>query len=112
MGFYDLPKAEREKCCQDIQNDILRGLRQGDFTVSTAYFNDSDTYIRKAAYLGAGKIFKQKQIDTNTIIAMLDMLIKSDSERIRQTVINAAGEIAMLDFACVEHLFDIARIIR
>jgi hypothetical protein len=34
------------------------------------------------------------------------MFIKSGSERIRQTVINAAGEIAMSDFIRVEHLFD------
>jgi len=33
--------------------------------------------------------------------------MKSDSVRIRQTVINAAGEIAIADFAPVEHLFDI-----
>ena len=38
---------------------------------------------------------------------MLDTLIESDSERVRQTVINAAGEIAVMDFAPVEHLFDI-----
>jgi hypothetical protein len=38
---------------------------------------------------------------------MLDDVINSTSERIRQTVINAAGEIALTDFAPVEHLFDI-----
>jgi hypothetical protein len=38
---------------------------------------------------------------------MLGTFIKSDNERVRQTVINAAGEIAMSDLDCVEHLFDI-----
>ena len=107
MSFYDLSKTEREQKYKGIQNDIASGLHQGEFSVTTAYFDDADTYIRKAAYLGVGKLFKQKNTLINTIVDMLDVLMKSNSERIRQTVINAAGEIAMIDFLCVEHLFDI-----
>jgi len=50
MGFYDLSKIEREHKYESIQDDILRGLRQGEFLVTIAYFSDADTYIRKAAY--------------------------------------------------------------
>ncbi|MDR0766999.1 MAG: HEAT repeat domain-containing protein [Methanosarcinales archaeon] len=107
MGFYDLTKTEREQKYKDIQSDILRGLQNGDFSVTAAYFDDTDTYIRKAAYLGVGKIHKQKLAPIETIIDIFDVLIKSDSERVRQTVINSAGEIAVSDFICVEHLFDI-----
>lgn len=67
MEFYDLTKTVREQRYQDIQNDILQDMRQDDLTLSTAYFDDSDTYIRKAAYLGVGKIFKQKQIDIDAL---------------------------------------------
>jgi hypothetical protein len=107
MGFYDLSKSEREQKYQDIQDDILRGLLQGESDRTAVYFDDADTYIRKAAYLGVGKIYKQDLAPLNDIIDMLDMFMAADSERIRQTVINAAGELAMGDFACVEHLFDI-----
>ena len=49
MSFYDLSKTEREQKYKGIQNDIASDLRQGEFSVITAYFDDADTYIRKAA---------------------------------------------------------------
>jgi hypothetical protein len=107
VGFYDLSKAEREQRYKDIQNDIARDLQGNDYTVTDAYFDDADTYVRKAAYLGVGRLFKHNPAHRNSIVDMLETLIKSGSERIRQTVVNAAGEIAMTDFGCVEHLFDI-----
>ena len=107
MGFYDLPKADREQKYKDIQDDILRCLISDDHAIAAAYFNDADTYIRKAAYLGVGRIYKQELAPEAIVICMLDALMKSDSARVRQTVINAAGEIAIIDFAPVEHLFDV-----
>lgn len=106
MGFYDLSKAEREQRYKDIQEDISRDLLGDDFSITIAYFDDTDTYIRKAAYLGVGRTYKQSPSQINAIVGMLETLIKSESERVRQTVINAAGEIAMTDFNFVEHLFD------
>jgi len=107
MGFYDLAKTEREQRYRDIQADIALDLQNGELSVIAAYFDDADTYIRKAAYLGVGRLYKLSLIPAGVIIRMLDTLIESESEKIRQTVINAAGEIAMSDFICVEHLFDI-----
>lgn len=37
---------------------------------------------------------------------MLDNLFLEDDYKIRQTVINAAGEIGKADFAAVQHIFD------
>ena len=107
MGFYDLTKSEREQKYKDIQFGIMHDLRHGDFSAAAVCFNNFDTYIRKAAYLGVGNLFKLNLAPPADIINMLNVLIKSDSERIRQTVINAAGEIAKSDFLCVERLFDI-----
>jgi len=107
MGFYDLSKTEREQKYKDIQNNILNDLQSDEYTATAAYFNDADTYIRKAAYLGVGRLFKQGLLPSGVITSMLDALMKSGSERIRQTVINAAGEIAVIDIAPVEHLLDI-----
>ena len=107
MSFYDLSKTERDSKYKSIQDDIWGDLQRGKFAITTAYFDDADTYIRKAAYLGVGRLYNLKLASSAIIISMLEMLILSDSERIRQTVINAAGELAMNDFPCVEHLFDI-----
>ena len=136
MAFFDHSKAERERKYHDIQDDIMNDLNQGVFccvqhrkssggtscdpalppprfadahevSVTAAYFDDADTYIRKAAYLGVGRLYKLELSPPKAIVGMLETLMKSDSERIRQTVINAAGEIAMSDSAYVSHLFDI-----
>ncbi|MDR0323803.1 MAG: hypothetical protein LBI12_05075 [Treponema sp.] len=107
MGFYELSKTEREQKCKEIQDNIAKDLRKSKLSATIVYFDDPDTYIRKAAYLGVGKLYNHNLVPPVMVINMLDMLIKSKSERIRQTVINAAGEIAIKHFAPVEHLFDI-----
>jgi vesicle coat complex subunit len=106
MGFYELSKAERELKYKEIQDAIMHGIQNGDISVAGEYFDDADTYIRKAAYLGVGKLYKAGLVTKNEIILMLDALMLSESERVRQTVVNAAGEIAMHDFPCVERFFD------
>ena len=72
------------------------------------YFSDEDTYIRKNAYLATGKIYKEGDTFRKKIISFLDQFFKSDNEKIRQTTVNAAGEIGIKDFETVEHFFDIA----
>jgi vesicle coat complex subunit len=106
MGFYELSKAERELKYKEIQDAILHGIQNDDTGVAGGYFDDDDTYIRKAAYLGVGRLYKSGLVTKSEIILMLDALMLSESERVRQTVVNAAGEIAMQDFPCIEHLFD------
>ena len=91
-----------------IREEILRGLVSADYTVIAAYFDDTDTYIRKAAYTVTGRVYKSKLAPQRDIIRMLGLLIKSESERIRQTVVNAAGETAMNDFTGVEFLYEYA----
>ncbi|MGL6298952.1 MAG: HEAT repeat domain-containing protein, partial [Methanobacteriaceae archaeon] len=46
-------------------------------------------------------------IDKISIIDALEYLIKSNNEKVRQTVINSCGEIAIIEFEPVEHLFEI-----
>lgn len=107
MSFYDLSKEQREQKYSDVQNEILLDLAQGAFSAIYKYFNDADTYIRKAGYLAVGKLYK---IDVNLrmgIVKTLEQLMNEKSERVRQTVINSCGEIAMTDFFAVEHIFEI-----
>ena len=58
MSFYELNKDERAVLYLEIKNKIEADIISGKYTASLTYFADEDTYIRKAAYIGIGKIFK------------------------------------------------------
>lgn len=106
MGFYDLSKEERVKKVADIQYEMEKAFQKGSHIPFLNYFDDEDTYIRKAAYLGVGRIYNQDVSLRNAILETLSTLASHESELIRQTVINAAGEIGMFQFEKVHHFFD------
>ncbi len=106
MAFYDLSKEERTAFVQKIDTDIFDGFQESKDSLVLAYFSDEDTYIRKAAYQAVGKMYKAKLLPTNSIISFLNGLLTSEQEKVRQTVINAAGELGKLNFDAVEHFFD------
>jgi len=107
MTFYDLSKEERlvlvEKINQDIQNDLSSGKTKNIIT----YFSDEDTYIRKTGYLAIGRIFYDKSELQQHILSTLKDLLKSDTDKVRQTVVNTAGEIGKFYFDKVQHFFDV-----
>ncbi len=105
MAFYDLAKEERVKLVGRIHKTILSDLQKNKKTEFLRYFSDEDTYIRKSAYLETGRIYFNYPDLQKKIIAVLDKLLKEKEFKIRQTVINAAGEIGMKDFQPVEHFF-------
>ncbi|MCW3092135.1 MAG: hypothetical protein JWP81_3204 [Ferruginibacter sp.] len=91
--FYDLSKEERVKMVSTICAGIETELGSGELKTTVAYFSDSDTYIRKSAYLSVGRIwFDDKNLQA-AIIKMLDGFFVKDDFKVRQTVINSAGEI-------------------
>ncbi len=108
MGFYDLNKADRillvEKINQEIKNDLVSNKTNCILN----YFSDDDTYIRKAGYLAIGNIFYAETSLQQHILSTLDHLLKSEVEKIRQTTVNAAGEIGKFHFDKVQHFFDTA----
>lgn len=106
MGFYDLSKEERVKRVEKIKKDILSDISANEENYILDYFSDEDTYIRKTAYLSIGKLFKSHPELQSTLIHKLKNLFKSDSEKVRQTTINAAGELGMIDFDAVSDFFD------
>jgi 3-methyladenine DNA glycosylase AlkC len=106
MAFYDLTKEERLKVVAKISKHILHDLEGSKNLKTSAYFGDSDTYIRKTAYLAMGRTYLQHPQLQATIIAVLDMLQQHTSYSVRQTVINSAGEIGKKDFSIVQHIFD------
>lgn len=108
MSFYTLSKANRAKLVIEIYNDILADIRYATTEKILLYFNDLDTYIRKVAYLNTGKIYFCHHEFANRTVTVLYKLLQSEEHKIRQTVINAAGEIGKKDFAIVEIFFDAA----
>jgi len=108
MAFYDLTKDERIKVVAGISHAIKAELMTGKVKKTLAYFGDEDTYIRKSAYQSVGKIYFGDKALQPVIIDTLNSLLLNDDFKVRQTVINAAGEIGMKQFAVVEHIFDTA----
>jgi HEAT repeat protein len=106
MSFYELNKDERAVLYLEIKNKIEADIISGKYTASLTYFADEDTYIRKAAYIGIGKIFKEKTNLLSEIIQLLEFYFSHPDFKVRQTMINAAGEIGKINFESVEHFFD------
>lgn len=106
MAFYDLSKAERADLVSVIQRDIQEELSVGEYIKTRAYYADDDTYIRKAAYLGTGRIYMNDPAIRTSLIAMLGAQSSDPDYKVRQTVINAAGEIGKKYFEAVRHFFD------
>jgi len=106
LGFYELPKPEREVLIDKINQEITKDLVEGEVNRILEYFSDEDTYIRKGAYLAIGKIFKQDVTLHSSILKTLKTLFQSEVEKVRQTTVNAAGEIGKLEFGLVESFFD------
>ncbi len=105
MAFYDLTKAEREALTATIKQDIKKDIEQDSFGRTLMYFSDEDTYIRKAAYLAVGKLYDEMNKPGKFIVHMNNWL-QHDDFKVRQTVINAVGEIGKKDFESVVSFFD------
>lgn len=105
-AFYDLPKEKRAKLAADIHAGIAAELEKGKKQKTLAWFADGDTYIRKNAYLAMGRIYEAHKKLQPLVIAKLEAFLKEKDHTIRQTAMNAAGEIAKKDFDAVRHFFD------
>ncbi|WP_394748439.1 HEAT repeat domain-containing protein [Spongiimicrobium salis] len=108
MGFYDLSKEAREQLVEKINRELHEDIAAQSQQYLLLYFSDEDTYIRKTAYLAIGRLYKAQPKRRMAILKVLGKLLRADLEKIRQTVVNAAGEIGMLHFKEVQAFFDTA----
>ncbi|WP_299113918.1 HEAT repeat domain-containing protein [uncultured Winogradskyella sp.] len=106
MGFYDLSKVERNLLVESINQEIENDLMHSNSLSIFKYFSDDDTYIRKTGYLAIGKIFYAQTQLQSSVFQVLNELIKHEDELVRQTVINAAGEIGKFHFNKIQHFMD------
>lgn len=107
MKFYGLSKEERIRVVEQTHSDILDDLNNNRSGKLKTYFSDTDTYARKNVYLSIGRIYKaNKGLQPAAIIKLLSELMGNENEKIRQTVINAAGEIGMVEFNNIEAILE------
>ncbi|MGZ4033817.1 MAG: HEAT repeat domain-containing protein [Bacteroidia bacterium] len=106
MSFYNLSKTERQELVDEIRRQLQSEIISGKNKYILDYFSDEDTYIRKAAYLSIGRIYKSHDELQNKILVLLEKLFCYDNAKIRQTAINAAGEIGITDFKPIEKLME------
>lgn len=106
MGFYDLNKASRDTLAAKINRQIHDDIAGGTKKYLLRYFSDEDTYIRKTAYQAIGKIYAADKKAAKLIIDQLKYLSAHEDPKVRQTVVNAAGEIGKTDFDIVVSFFD------
>jgi len=97
MGFYDLSKAERQELVKKIQKEILNDLIEDEKNNIYKYSADSDTYIRKNAYLSLGRIYQEHEDQKERILTLVDDMLENSNEKIRQTSVYALGEIGKKD---------------
>lgn len=106
MPFYDLPKEQRIALVEEIGQHIYNELVSGKSDNTLLYFSDEDTYIRKSAYLSVGRLYYAHPTLQSAIIAMLEQMQQHENFKVRQTAINAAGEVGKSYFEVVQHFFD------
>ncbi|MGV3631877.1 MAG: HEAT repeat domain-containing protein [Bacteroidota bacterium] len=106
MAFYDLHPNERHQLVARISNEILAELKSGSQGQTLLYFSDPDTYIRKSAYLSYGRLFSRNNSLRPEMVQLLEEFLGHEDFKVRQTAINAAGEIGKTDFRLVHHIFD------
>lgn len=106
MAFYDLSKPDRQQFVAKLSARLQQALSAGDSAEIFTAFCDEDTYVRKAAYQIFGKIFEEEPGSREKIIGFLESAQEKSDFKIRQTAINAAGEIGKSDFVMVSRFFD------
>ena len=101
MPFYDLEKFERIKLVDKINQQILSELISKKINLFLLIIlMKIPTSVKQ--YLSIGKIYKENKKLQKAILVLLDTLFKSENEKVRQTTINAAGEIGKIDFSPIE----------
>lgn len=107
MSFYNLTKAERKKEVNAIESALRNAIDMDQLSNIIRYFSDPDTYIRRSAYLAIGRICKSDVNLLPKVIKTLENFNSHGDFKVRQTVINAAGEIGKTQFEAVRSFFDL-----
>lgn len=117
MGYYDLTKDERSKLVETIHNEIDESIKklENDQTENISipetilrYASNTDTYIRKNAYLAIGKIYWANDELQKKIILIISEMLTYQDHKVRQTAVYTLGEIGQKDVTDTIKLFETA----
>lgn len=97
MGFYDLSKEERGRLVERMKEETKRDLDKNSGESFKKYASDSDSHIRKNAYLILGRFYRDRPALRGQILRILKKLFQEEDEKIRQTVVYCFGEIGKID---------------
>ncbi len=103
MAYYDLPKAARAGLAKKMETEIGGAVAGGEQAVLLQYAADEDTYICRNTYLALGRLYAR---EPEKVLAAIAGMLAAEEPKIRQTAINAAGEIGRSDFEPVRHMMD------
>lgn len=103
MAFYDLSKEERAALVRQMEAMIENAVQTSRLQPLLTYAADEDTYIRKSAYQALGKIYPAQPA---AVLQAITTLIQHPEAKVRQTAVNAAGEIGRHDFRAVRAYMD------
>lgn len=110
MSFYDLSKEKRGDLITKIEREIQADIEKGTSSNILSYFSNEDTYIRKSAYLFVGRLFFANMTLQSKILTLLKKLFGNSSDNVRQTVVNALGEIGKKEAEKVLPIFEQAMV--
>ena len=102
LSYNDLSKEEREQYKSLIENTIISSIKSNMTKEAMPFLSNNDTYVRKVAYQSIGNLYKQNKEIRPLLVAWLDQLYGNTDEKVRQTIIYACGEIAVIDFTAIE----------
>lgn len=103
MAFYDLSKEARVALVQQMAAATGKAVTSGKLAPLKKFASDEDTYIRKTTYLALGRLYPRYPPET---LAAITTLFESTDPKMRQTGVNAAGEIGRTNFAVVQAIMD------
>ncbi|HTF82527.1 MAG TPA: HEAT repeat domain-containing protein [Cytophagales bacterium] len=107
MAFYDLSKDDRTALTAKINSDLREEFKSSKKDVMHGYFSHDDTYIRKTAYTAIGRAYNIHLEFRSSLLLKLSSLLNDEDFKVRQSTVNAAGEIGKKHFSQVENIFDI-----
>jgi len=102
MGYYDLSPIQRKQLYEQMQNNIIRNLKENKADIIMSHASDPDTYIRKNCSLILGRLYNDDEGLRKPISEVIDKLSVSENEKIRLTTVYALGEIGKNNFRAVE----------
>ncbi len=97
MKFYDHSKEERKEIIKRMEEEIGYDIETCTSGIIRRYASDSDTYIRKNAYLVLGRLYRHRKDARERIISTLGEMLDEENEKVRQTAVYALGEIGKSD---------------